>query len=235
MKQISKGFLGLSGITFLFVTSIVNAQAATLGNIIGRSALKQAGAEFLAEQVLEQISSQLGDAVFSTDLSSELFETLGLGTVVLTGAYTFYTDGSGGVKDSGFDVDLSIASEEKDLTESSTISINGVSEKGAPYNALVEKAEAKTVNGFFDDEVFATVTDPILETGNPILTGENLYAGGFAFSFLGGSFAADEFVAKPLSLKKISLKKPVPEPLTILGVGTALVFGAGFKRKLRKA
>ena len=28
---------------------------------------------------------------------------------------------------------------------------------------------------------------------------------------------------------------PVPEPLTILGAGTAIAFGAGFKRKLAKA
>ncbi|WP_412093201.1 PEP-CTERM sorting domain-containing protein [Crocosphaera watsonii WH 8501] len=28
---------------------------------------------------------------------------------------------------------------------------------------------------------------------------------------------------------------PIPEPLTILGAGTAIAFGAGFKRKLAKA
>ena len=35
---------------------------------------------------------------------------------------------------------------------------------------------------------------------------------------------------------RLSVEKAVvPEPLTILGAGTAIAFGAGFKRKLGKA
>ncbi len=49
------------------------------------------------------------------------------------------------------------------------------------------------------------------------------------FDHAGGDFGG-------LILDNVKLENtPVPEPLTILGAGTAVAFGAGFKRKLAKA
>ena len=42
--------------------------------------------------------------------------------------------------------------------------------------------------------------------------------------------------AGPMDLAAVvTVTQPIPEPLTILGAGTAIAFGAGFKRKLAKA
>lgn len=82
--------------------------------------------------------------------------------------------------------------------------------------------------GQWDIEVDATLFEP----SNPTNPGSFL-----AFSF---ESDADNFQEMSDSEKQnfglqFVYTKPVPEPLTILGAGTAVAFGAGFKRKLKRS
>ncbi len=51
----------------------------------------------------------------------------------------------------------------------------------------------------------------------------------------GNLFAVGDTQGGPGSSGAVFLYQPVPEPLTILGAGTAIAFGTAFKRKLAKA
>ena len=60
------------------------------------------------------------------------------------------------------------------------------------------------------------------------ISGDGLTVAGWGFNPDGN---AEAWVA---NLEGTSFGQPIPEPLTILGAGTAVAFGAAFKRKLRK-
>lgn len=218
---------------------VLQAQAVNLKGLLGKEILISVGAEVLFQAALAVIKGDFPGITEDTDLTTEYFDSLGLETVVISGAYAFYTSPAGVLRDNNEQANKQVSNVEADLTSTSKAMINGVSDLGARYTSIVNDAEGKTVNGFFDDQVFATVDPATLLTGDPFLTGETLYGGGYSFAYLGGvgdgEFAATELALTSLKLKKCTpldgktsaqvdpqLSCPIPEPsanISLLALG----------------
>ena len=72
----------------------------------------------------------------------------------------------------------------------------------------------------------------VFEDGNSGLNTDNIVSSLGAVSLP----MSENFIIRPWAVFTVNTNvAPIPEPLTILGAGTAIAFGTGFKRKLGKA
>ncbi len=93
------------------------------------------------------------------------------------------------------------------------------------------------VNGEIEklaDYQHAINSSPMFDRQTEIETFDYLFAVGGTYSIALGVIDVDDFsITSALSVENVRLE-PIPEPLTILGVGTAIALGTGFKKSIAK-
>ena len=120
--------------------------------------------------------------------------------------------------------------------------------------------ELTTIQGSFEDNQALLTSQPWWGSGSDAVSAANQVGGSLGFPNNSSgprspnfAFANNFFVVQNIGTRSnnniqlvnnlveqdlvyaVTEGTPIPEPLTILGAGTAIAFGAGFKRKLAKA
>ncbi len=86
----------------------------------------------------------------------------------------------------------------------------------------------------FADYQQATNPSPLFDRQTEIETFDYTFTVGGIYPIALGVIDVDDFsITSALSVENIRLE-PIPEPLTVLGVGTAIALGTGFKKSLTK-
>lgn len=227
IRLITGGSLTLLGV-FLPVGGV---SAATLKGLLNKDFWINVGASAFYDKLANPVLNVLPGFTEDTDLVDSAFQGIGIETFIVAGGAVFYTDKNGKIADNKIAALVPFLSNEevsvKVSNQKDFFKIEGKSPENAPYLIKLDTVLAETIDGVVIDDTQVNVSGFTLETGTDKLTGEQMFAGGFAFAFID-----DEFKAIGINFATQAMKtEPIPEPITIFGSAMGLGFGVLFKKE----
>jgi hypothetical protein len=237
---IGGGFLTLLGV-FLPVSQAsaasINTPPSTIKNIAKDIAVGVAE-QVIYDKLLEPVLRKLGNNFTeTTEIENSVFKKLGIQTFLAAGAAVYYVDKDGKLADHDIR-SLGVLSSNLKLSDEllSSYKISGTSKENGEYLVKIDRVWAQTIDEFFFEMPKAKVEGITLETGEGELTGEIMYAAGYAIAYLDGEVISfvQGLQQKPIKTGKIVPEQGTPEPLTILGAVAAIGYGAILKQKSSK-